>query len=53
MYPGDEYKIEQNRDKYDYEMFEYYILDDASILHDITKEINKGFELPDEYKFVS
>ena len=53
LYPGDEYKIEQDTNKYDYEKFEYFILDDASISHNITEEVEKGFENPDDYKFVS
>lgn len=52
LYPGDAYKIDVEEEKYAYETFEYYILDDNSILHNVTEEVKKNIN-KEEYEHVS
>lgn len=52
LYPGDAYKIDAEEEKYAYETFEYYILDDNSVLHDVTAEVKKNIN-KEEYEHVS
>ena len=51
LYPGDSYKLEVgNETPYRYETFEYFILDEESNSHDITKDVVKN---EDGYTHVS
>ena len=50
LYPGDEYQLDvEGLQTYLFENVEYFILDDSSILHDITSEIKTN----SEFKHVS
>ena len=49
--PGDQYEITNEPELYAYEALEYFVLDEASILHDITENIKNRNK--DSYNYVS
>ena len=47
LYPGDQYKLEDEPKHYKYETIDYFVMDDASILHNITDDIKKALDKKD------